>query len=199
MLAQEQESLNSQANNLYKSGNYSLAIEFYTKSIQLTPEAKSFANRSAAYFMLKDFEKSLQDALTALKMQDLQKYYSRAGKCFLALGNINGAKQLLLNSKNYNWEKEMENLAQIQNLLESALDQSSSPDVRLLAIENCFLLVDPTLKVGPWVPNRSRLVGADFSLIYSNWQCIRARCLEDTGNLIDAFKVTLYSLILTKY
>jgi DnaJ family protein C protein 7 len=138
--------------------------------------------------MKRDYKKALGDALTAIGMDDIDKYYNRAVKCCLALGDLAGAIKLLTESS-HNWTKELENLESIQALLKTTRE-TLEPDVALMSIENCFLLIDPSLKMGPWVPNRSRLIGADFSLIYLGWQCTRARCLEDTGNINEAFKVT---------
>jgi DnaJ family protein C protein 7 len=137
--------------------------------------------------MLKDYKKALDDALTAISLDDIGKYYTRAVKCFLALGDLTGAIKLLSESS-HTWTKELENLKSIQTLLKTC--RESDPDVALVSIENCFLLIDPSIKAGPWVPNRSRLIGADLTLIYSGWQCIRAKCLEQTGNIAEAFKVT---------
>jgi hypothetical protein len=88
-------------------------------------------------------------------------------------------------------------MEQIQTLIDQALSETlnADPGRRLMLLENAFLLLDPSLKTSPWVPNTSRLLGAgDMLHLYPPWRLARAQCLFDLGALEEAYSVTQYAL-----
>tara|TARA_R110002050_G_scaffold48637_1_gene113108 strand:+ start:1218 stop:1562 length:345 start_codon:yes stop_codon:yes gene_type:complete len=53
----------AKGNAFYSQGDYIQAIENYSKAIELNDKEHTFfSNRSAAYFALNEFEKSVEDA-----------------------------------------------------------------------------------------------------------------------------------------
>lgn len=56
-------------NNYFKKGNFKQSIDCYTKAIQLDPSNPFyFTNRSAAYFNIKQYQKSIEDAKSAINI-----------------------------------------------------------------------------------------------------------------------------------
>lgn len=56
-------------NDYFKKGNFKASIECYSKAIQLDPSNPFyFTNRSAAYFNLKQYQKSVDDAKRAIEI-----------------------------------------------------------------------------------------------------------------------------------
>lgn len=63
------EKLKLLGNEAFSNENYDKAIDYYTQAIEIDPSnAIYFSNRSASYYFTEDFEKSLEDAETALKL-----------------------------------------------------------------------------------------------------------------------------------
>jgi tetratricopeptide (TPR) repeat protein len=67
-----------------KSHDFSLAFDYYSKSIEMDPlEPSTFSNRSLTLIKLKDFSKALLDANQALKLKpDYLKAYHRRAKVY---------------------------------------------------------------------------------------------------------------------
>ena len=69
-------------NAFYQRKQYDEAVENYTRSIDLDPHSNAavYTNRSAAYFSLHRFQDSLEDAMTATRLNDkwVKGYYRQA-------------------------------------------------------------------------------------------------------------------------
>lgn len=62
--------------------------------------AAYYGNRAAAYMMLADYQKGLEDARTAFTLDSsFVKAYHRAAKCYIATGQTNNALQTLEKAK----------------------------------------------------------------------------------------------------
>ncbi|CRG98715.1 conserved Plasmodium protein, unknown function [Plasmodium relictum] len=86
-----------QGNIFFKSEDYELAIFHYTRSINYAPESSIlYTNRSLAYFKIGYFDKSLEDALKAQKLDEnnLKSYY-RICEIYKALNDEENYKKYL--------------------------------------------------------------------------------------------------------
>ncbi|CRG94338.1 conserved Plasmodium protein, unknown function [Plasmodium gallinaceum] len=86
-----------QGNILFKNGDYELAIFHYTRSINYAPHSSIlYTNRSLAYFKIGNFDKSLEDALKAQKLdEDNLKSYYRICEVYKALNDEENYKKYL--------------------------------------------------------------------------------------------------------
>ncbi|KAJ4461236.1 putative DnaJ subfamily C member 7 [Paratrimastix pyriformis] len=87
---QEAERCKEAGNQAYKAKLYHDALVHYTRAIELNPQQVSYyGNRSAVFFMLKDFEKCVADCQAALKLDhNYDKATIRLARCYLALGDF---------------------------------------------------------------------------------------------------------------
>eukprot|EP00462_Mataza_sp_D1_P023455 CAMPEP_0175142270 /NCGR_PEP_ID=MMETSP0087-20121206/12692_1 /TAXON_ID=136419 /ORGANISM="Unknown Unknown, Strain D1" /LENGTH=544 /DNA_ID=CAMNT_0016426027 /DNA_START=60 /DNA_END=1694 /DNA_ORIENTATION=- len=88
----------AEGNSYYSNGEYEEALSCYSKAIELNPEEHTFlGNRAAAYTMLRNHPKALDDCLAAIKINpDFTKAYVRAAKCYVAMGECKAAESFLL-------------------------------------------------------------------------------------------------------
>lgn len=80
-------------NNAFKGKKYDLAIQHFTKAIELIDNDEAFySNRSAAYMKLGDFKRALQDGEKCIELKpDWGKGYSRSGSALFALKEYQNA------------------------------------------------------------------------------------------------------------
>jgi len=87
------EDFKSQGNQAFSAGDFSSAIDYFTKAINL--DAKNhvlYSNRSAAYASLKQYKEAVQDAETTVSLKsDWPKGYGRKGAALYGLGDLEGA------------------------------------------------------------------------------------------------------------
>lgn len=95
MVSKEAEKYKEKGNAEFKAGNHAKAIEFYTYATELDPKSPIyFTNRSNAYFLMKNYEKSLRDATKAVKCESSwAKGHYRMG---VALMEMDRAKDALV-------------------------------------------------------------------------------------------------------
>uniref|UniRef100_F6UAP7 J domain-containing protein n=2 Tax=Ciona intestinalis TaxID=7719 RepID=F6UAP7_CIOIN len=88
-------------NKCYKSKDYYDAIKHYSKAIEYSPKVASYySNRCAARMMLQKYKEALEDAQTAIKVDNtFAKAYIREAKCHIALGNAQAALLSLQKAK----------------------------------------------------------------------------------------------------
>eukprot|EP00949_MAST-11_sp_MAST-11-sp1_P004414 g4414.t1 len=81
--------LKRKGNALYTAGNYSDALDLYSKACKLDPDNPVLlGNRAAALLMLERFEEAIQHCVHATEIDpEYLKGYLRAGRAFLTLGN----------------------------------------------------------------------------------------------------------------
>ncbi|KAI1883165.1 hypothetical protein AGOR_G00242410 [Albula goreensis] len=84
----EAERLKTEGNEQMKAENFSAAVEFYTKAIEINPQnAVYFCNRAAAYSKLGNYAGAVQDCEQAI---GIDPSYSKAyGRMGLALASLN--------------------------------------------------------------------------------------------------------------
>lgn len=90
------EEYKDKGNTKYKAGEYEEAIKYYTKAIKADGEktAAYYGNRSAAFMMLHKYHEAIADSHKATSLDaGFVKGYSRAGKCYLQLGQLLEAKK----------------------------------------------------------------------------------------------------------
>lgn len=81
--------LRKKGNSSFQQHDYRSAIDYYTQALCHNPRcAAYYGNRSAAYMMLEDYSRALDDSIASIKLDELfTKGYLRAAKCHLMLGN----------------------------------------------------------------------------------------------------------------
>ncbi|KAG8231912.1 hypothetical protein J437_LFUL011381 [Ladona fulva] len=114
-------------NHHYKSQNYTKALTYYTEAIGICPEnASYYANRSACYMMLRQYQNALDDARKSVALDPgFIKAYIRLAKCSIALGDCSYADQTLaqanqLEPNNPAIAAEVNNLATVRHFVEDA-------------------------------------------------------------------------------
>ncbi|KAL7747249.1 Hsp90 cochaperone [Sorochytrium milnesiophthora] len=89
------EELKAQGNKAFSSGNFTEAVELFSKAIE--GDASNhvlYSNRSAAYASLKDFDHALADARKTVELNPTWgKGYSRLGAAQHGLGDLEAAKK----------------------------------------------------------------------------------------------------------
>jgi len=82
--------LRAAGNDCFKAGQYSEALEMYSKALELDANnAGLLANRGAAYMMLGKWETALEDTRTAASLDPLQgRSHERCARCFLLLDRL---------------------------------------------------------------------------------------------------------------
>ncbi|XP_017771196.1 PREDICTED: small glutamine-rich tetratricopeptide repeat-containing protein beta-like [Nicrophorus vespilloides] len=82
------ESLKTKGNEAMKDGNYSLALDCYTKAIEVDcKRAVYFCNRAAAYSKLDRHQEAIDDCKEAIKLDS--KYGKAYGRLGIAYANLN--------------------------------------------------------------------------------------------------------------
>jgi DnaJ family protein C protein 7 len=98
-LLSQAEELKSEGNTKYAAGEYQEAVDLYTEAIAVCPAAHSapfYGNRSAAYLMLKNWIKAMEDSQTAIKLDPtFAKGWHRIHKIQIAQGHYDAALQTL--------------------------------------------------------------------------------------------------------
>lgn len=86
MATKEAEKYKNQGNDAFKKGDHAKAIEMYTYATELDPNNPVFyTNRSNAYYLMKNWEKSERDALKSIKCkQTWEKGHYRLGMALMA-------------------------------------------------------------------------------------------------------------------
>ncbi|KAH9151097.1 hypothetical protein LEN26_002476, partial [Aphanomyces euteiches] len=89
----EADQVKQQGNAAFASGNYSSALELYTKAIDLAPTSHTlFGNRSAAHYHLKQFAEAKRDAEKAISIDPTwAKGHFRLGQALAAMGHYEDA------------------------------------------------------------------------------------------------------------
>eukprot|EP01080_Neovahlkampfia_damariscottae_P000567 gene567-8077_t len=102
-------------NEAFKQKNFVLAIDYYTKAIELDPNNHVlYSNRSASFFGLKKYSESIQDAKKCIELKrDFVKGYYRLAQAVFELKDYPGAnmiykKALELDPKNVQIKKQIE-------------------------------------------------------------------------------------------
>jgi Flp pilus assembly protein TadD len=79
-------------NLLFKSGNYSTAIDCYTSSIEAEPTCVAYANRAMAHLKLNNYDFAIKDCTAALKLdENYVKAWLRRGAAQRELGFLESA------------------------------------------------------------------------------------------------------------
>jgi len=86
-----------EGNQLYKAKKYLEALNKYSQAIDLCPENPAYyGNRAACHMMLSQYHKALEDAKTAVNLDNnFIKGFVRMAKCCVLLGEIPSAKQAM--------------------------------------------------------------------------------------------------------
>ncbi|XP_015749913.1 PREDICTED: dnaJ homolog subfamily C member 7-like [Acropora digitifera] len=112
----------AEGNQQYSRKNYEEAVKLYTEAIVVT----YYGNRSAAHMMLSAYDKALEDAQSAMKLdENFLKGYYRAAKCHLAMGSIKNAimyleKVLERDPKNKDAQNDLRTIQMVQEYESSA-------------------------------------------------------------------------------
>lgn len=91
--------MKSEGNTKYAAGEYQEAVDLYSEAIAVCPVAHSapfYGNRSAAYLMLKNWTKAMEDSQTAIRLDPTYaKGWHRIHKIQIAQSNYGAALQTL--------------------------------------------------------------------------------------------------------
>ncbi|XP_074294462.1 putative F-box/kelch-repeat protein At4g22430 [Silene latifolia] len=114
-----------QGNECFKSRDFTEAIECYSKSIDLSPNTATFANRAMAYLKVNKYEEAENDCTESLKLDaNYFKVYWRRALARKELGNLKGAlEDVELGLK---LEPENGEVKKLQAELKSMLEKVSS-------------------------------------------------------------------------
>ena len=81
-----------QGNKEFKAGNFTLAIEFYTKAIEKQKDKTFYTNRAICFFNLNKFRKCISDCEEALKLDScFAKAFFRKTDALISLGILKEA------------------------------------------------------------------------------------------------------------
>ncbi|RMX46409.1 hypothetical protein pdam_00000695 [Pocillopora damicornis] len=126
-----------EGNREYIQKNYEAAVKLYTEAIELAPTVVTYyGNRSAAYMMIGNYDKALEDAQTAIKTdENFMKGYFRAAKCHLVMGSIGNAinylqKVLEKDPKNKDAQDDLRTATRAQDYESSAFKAHDEEDYR---------------------------------------------------------------------
>ncbi|KAJ3122256.1 hypothetical protein HK100_012071 [Physocladia obscura] len=203
--AKRAEEYKVQANAQYKTGNYTGAVELYSKAIEIVPLSSTYlANRSAALTMQRKHATALRDCQAALAIDGSQtKVRVRAAKALVFQADTDAALALLADASHDSATKALANeITKIALLLKdakTALDQAQTQQqtadrdrllLKALAnVESAISLADPqnaSLKPSP--SSSSKLVLADLGNIAHKWLVLRADILIQLVDLPEASK-----------
>lgn len=117
MATKEAEKYKEKGNTAFKAGDHVKAIEMYTYATELDPKNPIFfTNRSNAYYLMKNFEKSARDASKAIKNDaSWAKGHYRLGMALWAMKDLAGAedafkKACSMNPKNASFKGALDKL-----------------------------------------------------------------------------------------
>lgn len=126
-----------EGNREYTQKNYEAAVKLYTEAIELAPTVVTYyGNRSAAYMMIENYDKALEDAQTAIRTdENFMKGYFRAAKCHLVMGSIGNAinylqKVLEKDPKNKDAQDDLRTATRAQDYESSAFKAHDEEDYR---------------------------------------------------------------------
>lgn len=87
----------AEGNEYYKAGKYALAIQAYSKAVQMEPSNPTFlGNRAAAYMLIGEFQKALSDSTVANSLApDVPKTIARIQQANAQLSVLGQAQQFL--------------------------------------------------------------------------------------------------------
>lgn len=127
----------AEGNREYVQKHYEEAIQLYTEAIELAPSvATYYGNRSAAFMMLGTYDKALEDAQTAIKLdENFVKGFYRVAKCHLVMGSIGNAtnylqKVLAKDPKNKDARNDLRTVRMVQEYESSAFQAHDKEDYR---------------------------------------------------------------------
>jgi len=127
----------AEGNKEYLEKRYEDAVKLYTEAIELAPTvATYYGNRSAAFMMLGTYDKALEDAQNAIRIdENFLKGYYRAAKCHLVMGSIGNAtnylqKVLEKDPKNKDAQNDLRTTRMIQEFESSAFQAHDKEDYR---------------------------------------------------------------------
>lgn len=189
----EAEENKNKGNEFYKLGDYRQALDFYTKAIELAPKnASYYANRAAAYMMLKKYKESIEDAKLAVKQdENFVKAYIREGKCHLYLGDFKAAlrcfekvKQIEPNNDSIN--KDVQNVNSVKFFVEDGEKAYKSGDYRKVVYT-----MDRALEYSPECLQFKLFKAETLALLgrYQESQEIANDCLTKDNTNVDAIYV----------
>jgi tetratricopeptide (TPR) repeat protein len=91
------EELQTKGNNAFQEKMYDIAISYYTEGLKLSKNANLFNNRAVCLCVLGEFEKAIQDADSALNVdQNYSKAYYTKALSYEALGKYEEAEKSLI-------------------------------------------------------------------------------------------------------
>jgi tetratricopeptide (TPR) repeat protein len=92
ILSMEEEK--EKGNEKYKKQEYKESIKHYSNAIEIKETAILYSNRSASYYQLGELDKSLNDAIKSIEIEEkYAKGYYRAGQCFYRIKEYERAKE----------------------------------------------------------------------------------------------------------
>uniref|UniRef100_A0A1J3FL78 RNA polymerase II-associated protein 3 n=1 Tax=Noccaea caerulescens TaxID=107243 RepID=A0A1J3FL78_NOCCA len=127
-----------QGNEYFKQKKFNEAIDCYSRSIALSPNAVAFANRAMAYLKIKRYREAEVDCTEALNMDDRYiKAYSRRATARKELGMLKEAKEdaefaLRLEPQSQELKKQY---AEIKSLLEKEIIEKATGAMQSTAQE----------------------------------------------------------------
>ncbi|XP_074310945.1 putative F-box protein At3g23970 [Silene latifolia] len=125
-----------EGNECFKSQNFIKAIECYSKSIDLSPNTASFANRAMAYLKVDNYQEAENDCTESLKFDANQfKLYWRRALARKGLGNLKGAlEDVELGLKLEPGNREVMKLqAELKSMLEKVSIEGSDSGTKVAA------------------------------------------------------------------
>jgi len=141
--AEEALKIKKRGNDLYQSGDYEAAVEFYTTAIKTASSSVLHSNRAAAYMMLGWWDQALRDTKVALRKDpNNEKALERQGKVQLAMDNLDGALKVaddleakLPPEKRESEKKLPANIRRLRWLAQSARDPTTLEQCRTVLAE----------------------------------------------------------------
>eukprot|EP01062_Namystynia_karyoxenos_P015719 TRINITY_DN15727_c0_g1_i1.p1 TRINITY_DN15727_c0_g1~~TRINITY_DN15727_c0_g1_i1.p1 ORF type:complete len:295 (+),score=115.96 TRINITY_DN15727_c0_g1_i1:94-885(+) len=96
-MAGKQTELKDKGNEFFKAQKFAQAVEWYTKAIDVAPQAEEtgaiYSNRAASYVSLKKFDEAIRDADACIQLRpDWVKGYFRKAVAYDQMGNIDQAE-----------------------------------------------------------------------------------------------------------
>lgn len=139
----EAEQLKSDGNEQMKVENYSAAVEFYSKAIQINPQnAVYYCNRAAAYSKLGNYAGAVQDCERAIGIDpNYSKAYGRMG---LALSSLNKHTEAVgYYKKALELDPENETYKSNLKIAEQKMKETPSPTGGMGGVDLAGLLSNP--------------------------------------------------------
>jgi tetratricopeptide (TPR) repeat protein len=150
--------LKNEANELFSKKEYSKAIQVYGEAIKVMSTSVLYSNRALCFINLAQYKDGLDDCLKAIGMDDNFKAYYRASVCYLHLGNIPSAIQMLNAGKAIKpseiFDTQLELLLSISKKLEllETVIKSLQFQRALVILEELCCVLDSSL-IGTGLPN----------------------------------------------